>query len=156
MKKKERFSEVVNFKEMTVKEFFYAEAGFFRSSAWIVLLFRKEINVLTNNKPLPKTKELAVVITVSIWSLTTSRWENLTIISTILFKRPIYSIKISPVISTLGTRCQCQKQSSRKRSHPLFCQREVWDISCRISVAVKRCCLIVITPNVKEFYWNHP
>ena len=51
---------------MTVKEFFYAEAGFFRSSAWIVLLFRKEINVLTNNKPLPKTKELAVVITVSI------------------------------------------------------------------------------------------
>lgn len=66
MKKKERFSEVVNFKEMTVKEFFYAEAGFFRSSAWIVLLFRKEINVLTNNKPLPKTKELAVVITVSI------------------------------------------------------------------------------------------
>ena len=56
MNKKEKMSETVDFKEMTVKEFCYAEDQIFleaqRESC------PNEINALTNNKTLPKTSNL--------------------------------------------------------------------------------------------------
>ena len=56
MNKQEKLSETVDFKEMTVKEFCYAEDQIFlevqRKS------YPQEINALKNNKPLPKPSNL--------------------------------------------------------------------------------------------------
>ena len=49
--------EIVDFKDMTGKEFFYAEDHFFYVKAQREL-FPKEINTLANNKHLPRTSNL--------------------------------------------------------------------------------------------------
>ena len=56
MHKKEKLSEIVDFKEITVKEYFYAEDQIFLDTQ--CESYPKEINASTNNKPLLKTSNL--------------------------------------------------------------------------------------------------
>ena len=74
-------------------------------------LYPREINALTSNKPLPKSNNL-----LSLWLFLSENllWveANRTTISIILFETLNYSIKKSPVISTLGTKCLCQEETA--------------------------------------------
>ena len=56
MNKKKKLSETVDFNEMTVKEFCYAEDQIFLEAQRE--LYPKEINALAIKKPLPKTSNL--------------------------------------------------------------------------------------------------
>ena len=56
MNKKEKLLEAVNFKEMTAKEFCYAEDQIFLEAQRES--YPKEINALANNKALPKISNL--------------------------------------------------------------------------------------------------
>ena len=116
-----RLSKIVDFKEVTVMEIFNGEDQIF-IEAWCGL-YPREINALTSNKPLPKTNNL-----LSLWLFLSENllWVgvNRTTISIILFETLNYSIKKSPIISTLGMKCLCQKLPLRKKSHTKSYQTE--------------------------------
>ena len=59
MNKKKKISEIVDFIEMTVMELLYGEDQIFIEAQRE--FYPKEINVLTNNKALPKTSNLLLL-----------------------------------------------------------------------------------------------
>ena len=122
---------------MTVKELFYAEGQIFlqaqRESYPI------EINVLTNNKPLPKKVKVGGELENYLYHFI------ITIITIILSKNHPLSVLLVEDMSMSKTVFQ-------EDIRPLVLSERLF----MLNLLSERCCLIVITANTEGFYRYHP
>ena len=116
MDKKKRFSETVDFRQITVKEPFYCEDQIFVKA--LRELYPKKANTWRNNKPLPKTINLLLLLVLLLYNLPPKGGRIGQSFLPLHSKHQIMLLKSHPLSALLGTKCSCQKLLLRKRYHP--------------------------------------